>query len=445
MKRSSTTMRRGVCVFALFFALVTAFPFQMTAFAQKGRGVVSQSPDEIERKMKLDYQRSHPKKSKAPVSETARSAVGTNAAPNTTYSITFDAGDPIGGLTVGAVLGAQYQATTGAVFTANGFTGAGGPNGDWATNTDTTIVDSAGGDVGGLGTPALVSGNVLRSFNGWLAEDGDSSIRVTFDLPVSTFSATFCGIATAASTRVFAFDASNNLLTTSTAAGTGQQVVTVANATPIKSVVLTTGDFFDWVGVDNITFTTVNAGGPQNVNTQVSFTITTQGLTGIAGGCATLGYSGQYNINADLRNIGTTTINSPYFQLNTLRPTNGSVPSNPFRLKTADDFNNSICTGGLVGATQAVPGPIAPAQVVPVNLQVAIPVTQRFLFLFDVFDGAPGGGFTRNGKAVKLGQLAISVNGFGKDGTPLLSATFIPEKGVPTSFQPGPVNVSIAK
>ncbi len=444
MKNYSMMTRRGVFMFALLFALVSAFPFQLTAFAQKGRVPVAQSPDQIERQKKINYQRSNPKKAQAPVTGTAKSAVGTNAAPNTTYNITFDAGDAIGGLAAGAVLGTQYQATTGAVFTANGFTGAGGPTGDWATNTDTTIVDSAGTDVGGLGTPTLVSGNVLRSFNGWLNEDGDSSIRVTFDVPVSTFSATFCGIATTASTRVFAFDASNNLLTTSTAAGTGQQVVTVANATPIKSVVMTAGDFFDWVGVDNITFTTVNAGGPQNVDSQVSFTTTTQGLTGIAGACATQGYTNQYNINVDLRNIGTNTLTSPFFQVTELRQTDGTPTANPFRLRTADDFVAATCTGGLTGSTQAIPGPITPAQVIPVNFQIAMPQLRRFRFFVSVF-ATVSGGVSRNARTVKLGRIAVEATGFDKAGNPILAATFVPEKGAPTAFRTGAVKATLIK
>ncbi|MFO0952767.1 MAG: hypothetical protein U0835_16785 [Isosphaeraceae bacterium] len=177
------------------------------------------------------------------------------------FLITFDSGDPIGGLAVGATLGTQYSAF-GVVFTPNGFSGNGGPTGTWATNTNMTVVSSTGSDVGGLGTPSLVSGNLLRSFDGWLDEDGDPSFRATFAGGVSFFSADFAGIAAPASTRIFAYNGTT-LLTTATAAGTGQQTLSVSSATPITSVVVTPGDFFDWVGVDNIRYTTLATAVPE--------------------------------------------------------------------------------------------------------------------------------------------------------------------------------------
>lgn len=175
--------------------------------------------------------------------------------PAATFTITFDAGDPIGGLAAGTTLSSQYFLATGATFSPNAFAGPGGPTGNWATDTDMTIVSSTGADVGGLGTPSLVSGNLLRSFSGWLGESGDPSIRITFSTPVTSFSADFAGISTSSSTRIFAY-AVSTLLTTGTAAGGGQRTVTVSSLTPITSVVITPGDFFDWVGVDNIKFTT---------------------------------------------------------------------------------------------------------------------------------------------------------------------------------------------
>ena len=58
-------------------------------------------------------------------------------------TITFDTGDPIGGLSVGSVLANQYAAF-GVTFSPNAFTGAGGPTGSWATNTNMTVVSSTG-------------------------------------------------------------------------------------------------------------------------------------------------------------------------------------------------------------------------------------------------------------------------------------------------------------
>jgi hypothetical protein len=117
-----------------------------------------------------------------------------------------------------------------------------------------TIVDSAGTDVGGLGAPALVSGNILRSFAGWLNEDGDPSFLVTFSTPVSSFSATFAGVSTGSDVTIWAYNGAT-LLGTVSGTTTGQFVLSFASATPITSVRVRPGSFNDWVGVDNITFT----------------------------------------------------------------------------------------------------------------------------------------------------------------------------------------------
>jgi|688.fasta_scaffold301311_2 hypothetical protein len=179
----------------------------------------------------------------------------TAAAQAAPIVITFDAGDPIGGLAVGQTLSNQYAAF-GVTFAPNAFSGPGGPLGDWATNTDMTVVSSTGGEVGTLGTPLLVSGNLLRSYLVWPDEDGDPSFTATFAGGISSFSATFASIATIESVRLLAYNGST-LLDTATATATGlQQVLSVSSATPITSVVVLPGDFLDWVGVDNITFDT---------------------------------------------------------------------------------------------------------------------------------------------------------------------------------------------
>ncbi len=231
-----------------------------------------------------------------------------------------------------------------------------------------------------------------------------------------------------------------------TGVGTGRAFFCTSNgATPSSGQIghfrSTFFNFTNWTPVDNpgigngpefaFTVSACAASGPTNVNNQVSFTTTTQGLTGIAGPCATLGYTNQYNLNVDLRNIGTNTLNSPFFQVIALQQTDGPTPANPYRLRTADDFNAATCSGGLVGTTQAIPGPIVPAQVVPVNFQIALPLLRRFQFLVSVFATVTGGS-TRNAPPVKLGDLAITTNGFDKAGNPILSANFIPEKGQPS-------------
>jgi hypothetical protein len=169
---------------------------------------------------------------------------------------------------------------------------------------------------------------------------------------------------------------------------------------------------------------------PVNVNDRVTFTPTTQSVTGIAGSCAGLGYTNQYNLNVDLRNIGANTLSSPFFSVAELQEAGGPVPANPFRLTTADDFNSAACTGGLVGTTQAIPGPIAPNQVIPVNFQIAMPQLRRFRFFVNVF-AVIDSGSARNRGMVKMGRLAVEATGFDKAGNPILTATFIPEKGRP--------------
>jgi hypothetical protein len=184
-------------------------------------------------------------------------SLGAASANATIYNITFDPGDPIGGLAAGTTLSTQYLAATGASFSPNAFSGAGGPTGDWATNTGMTIADSVAGDVGGLGTPLLVSGNVLHSFSDYLAEDGDPSFLITFAVPITSFSATFAGMSDPANTQIFGYSGATLLTSTAATATTGQQTLTITTGLAFTSIVVTPGDFNDWVGVDNITFTTV--------------------------------------------------------------------------------------------------------------------------------------------------------------------------------------------
>lgn len=171
------------------------------------------------------------------------------------YNITFDAGDPLGGLAAGATLANQYAAF-GVTFSPNAFSGAGSSSSgeNWATNTNMGIVSSVpGGDVGGLGVPSLVSGNLLHSFSGWLAENGDPSFRASFAGGITAFSAAFAGVGVGLDVRLFAYNGAT-LLGTVVGGGTGQfsLAFTAAN---ITSIVVTPGSFDDWVGVDNISYT----------------------------------------------------------------------------------------------------------------------------------------------------------------------------------------------
>lgn len=156
-------------------------------------------------------------------------------------------------LAVGAILSNQYAAI-GATFSADTFTGPGSSTSGeaWATNTDMTIVSSTGADVGGLGAPPLVSGNILRSFSGWLGENGDPSFRITFSRAATGFSAAFAGVSTGADVTIYAFNGATQIGTVS-GSGTGQFVLSFAG--PFTSIAVRPGSYSDWVGVDNINFT----------------------------------------------------------------------------------------------------------------------------------------------------------------------------------------------
>ncbi len=163
-------------------------------------------------------------------------------------------------LAVGTILSNQYSGI-GAVFSANAFSGPGtSTSGEaWATNTDMTIVSSTGTDVGGLGTPPLVSGNILRSFAGWLGENGDPSFAINFAGGISNFSATFAGVSTGADVSIYAYNGAT-LIGTVNGSSTGQFVLSFAAAN-ITKVAVRPGTFNDWVGVDNITYTPNAVGG----------------------------------------------------------------------------------------------------------------------------------------------------------------------------------------
>ena len=166
--------------------------------------------------------------------------------------ITFD------NLAIGTALSGQYA---GVVFSPNAFSGAGGPTSNWAANTDMTIVSATGSDVGALGAPNLVSGNVLRSFTGWTNENGDPSFRVSFTSAINSFSADFAGVDTPADVRLLAYDGSS-LVGTVVGSTTGQFTLSFA-APRITSVVLTPGDFLDYVAVDNIRYQGAVAAVPE--------------------------------------------------------------------------------------------------------------------------------------------------------------------------------------
>ncbi len=160
-------------------------------------------------------------------------------------------------LAVGTVLTNQY-AGLGAIFSANAFTGPGTSTSGqpWATNTDMTIVSSTGTNVGALGTPPLVSGNVLHAFDGWLSEDGDPSFSIAFSTSINAFSAVFAGVSTGADVTLYAYNGATLIGTVNgpTTTTTSQFVLSFAAPT-ITRIAVRPGSFTDWVAVDNINFT----------------------------------------------------------------------------------------------------------------------------------------------------------------------------------------------
>lgn len=190
----------------------------------------------------------------------AASALTAAPALATPVVITFDAGDPIGGLAAGAVLSNQYAAV-GVTFAPNTYAGSGGPFGDWATNTSMEIA-SVDGDVDTLYGPALVSGNLLHSYSGWASEDGDPSMTAFFGGGITSFSADFAGVNKGNDVQLLAY-----LGTTLVASAVGtngnsdgdtgsQFTLSLAGAGLFDRVVILPGSYTDWVGIDNITFNT---------------------------------------------------------------------------------------------------------------------------------------------------------------------------------------------
>jgi len=168
--------------------------------------------------------------------------------------ITFDDG----AVTAGNTLSNQY-AGLGVTF-AGGTSGLAVPNPaattqGFATTTDMTIVSSTGGDVGG-GVSSPISGNMLHSFNGWLGEDGDAAYTMTFSGGITAISVDFGGVSDSASAGLYAFNAAGTLV--GSVAGisqTGTFTLSLSGLVGANRVVVTEGDYGDWVGTDNINFT----------------------------------------------------------------------------------------------------------------------------------------------------------------------------------------------
>ena len=164
-------------------------------------------------------------------------------------------------LAVGSTLGSQY-ASLGVIFSPDDFEDA---------STDLTVVSSTGADVGALGLPNLVSGNIVHSFGGWLNEISYANVLATLTDPVGSVSVDFAGNGSTASgagtsyfpSELVALDADLNVIqdviATPNATATYQTTLTVSSTTNnIAYVGIFVGDFDDWVGFDNFSMTVLS-------------------------------------------------------------------------------------------------------------------------------------------------------------------------------------------
>ncbi|MDO9093097.1 MAG: PEP-CTERM sorting domain-containing protein [Rubrivivax sp.] len=168
-------------------------------------------------------------------------------------------------LATGSTLSNQY-AGLGVTFSPNAFSGPGssGSGQPWASNTDMTLASVTGGaaDVGALGSPSLVSGNVLHRYNNWLGEDGDPSFLINFSTPVTSVSLDFAGVSGnlyAPDSRLFIYNGSTLLAevgATLPSSSVAQLTLSYAAAS-ITSVAVAMGSYDDWVAVDNLVFAPV--------------------------------------------------------------------------------------------------------------------------------------------------------------------------------------------
>jgi uncharacterized protein (TIGR03382 family) len=118
-------------------------------------------------------------------------------------------------------------------------------------------------------------GRILHTFNGWLAEDGDPNFGLIFSQPISSITVRFTGDSTNVS-EVAAFDAQGNFQTSAVVSGGTQALksVTLSNLNNTSIGVILPGDFGDWVGIVDITYTFVPTPG----------SLALLGLAGIATG-----------------------------------------------------------------------------------------------------------------------------------------------------------------
>lgn len=159
-------------------------------------------------------------------------------------------------LTEGDILGNQY-AGMGVTFAA-GHTVAGIPNPTsttqgFATNTTMEVADVSGTNVGvGIGAP--LSGIYVHSFDGWLLEDGDATMTITFANAIESISLDFGGVSELASSGLYAIDGSGNIVASAMTTVVDSSTVSLTGLN-VNTIVVGIGSWNDWVGVDNLNYT----------------------------------------------------------------------------------------------------------------------------------------------------------------------------------------------
>ncbi len=186
-------------------------------------------------------------------------AAGSTASA-TSYTINFDQDANGNAIANGSTASNQYAAW-GVSFTPNAFAG-----GNWATNTGMTITST---DTGIGYDPSL--GQILHAYNAdWLTEDGDPSFLMTFSTPIDSISMDVIGDTGGLDgfqTVLVGFDITGTVQTGfAEASGIGGiENIGASFSADTYFVAVAHGEFFDWVGIDNIKFNTVPTPGAMAV------------------------------------------------------------------------------------------------------------------------------------------------------------------------------------
>lgn len=172
---------------------------------------------------------------------------GTASAATRTINFDQDAlGNAISDLTA---ISNQYAAW-GVNFTPNAFSG-----GSWATNTGMTATST---DVGSGYNASL--GNIMHAFStDWFVEDGDPSFLISFSTGITSISLDVIGDTggrDGLQTFVALYDASFVNIGFFDASGIGGvENISLSGFGTAYYAAVAHGDFGDWVGIDNITYT----------------------------------------------------------------------------------------------------------------------------------------------------------------------------------------------